>query len=159
MKAEVARRAGADHIIDYIATPDFAGEVRRLTNGRGADVIYDPVGGNVFDKSLSCLAWNGRIVVVGFTSGTIPSVRINRILLKNIEVTGLHYGQYVVHQPEVVPQIYKELFRLYEEGWLSPIIYGRYTLEEIPKALEELSLRKTYGKLVVLPQEVAKSKL
>jgi NADPH2:quinone reductase len=149
-KLAVARESGADEVIDY-REEDFVERVKELTNGRGADVIYDSVGGDVFDRSLKCIAWNGRLIVVGFAGGTIPEVRANRILLKNIEVTGLHWGAYQVHQPEKVPETFDALFALHREGKIRPVIYKTYSLDDLPAALDELGSRKTYGKLVVTP--------
>jgi NADPH2:quinone reductase len=114
-------------------------------------VIYDSVGGDVFDRSLKCIAWNGRLLVIGFASGTIPSVKANRILLKNIAVVGLHWGAYVQHQPERIPEVFDALGRLYAEGRIRPVIFRRYPLEETGKALCDLASRRTWGKLIVTP--------
>ena len=149
-KCDVARRLGADEVIDYRAD-DFVAGVKELTDGRGADVIYDPVGGDVFDRSLKCIAWNGRLLVIGFAGGTIPSVKANRILLKNIAVVGLHWGAYVSHEPERIDETFRALFELHAAGRIEPLIYDRYPLEELPKALEALGGRRTWGKAVVTP--------
>ncbi len=149
-KLEVARRAGADELIDY-REEDFVARVKELTEGRGADVIYDPVGGDVFDKSLKCIAWNGRLLVIGFASGRIPEVKVNRILLKNIAITGLHWGAHVSHDPGKIEPTFRALFALYEQGKIEPVIFKRYSLDEVPTALEALASRKTYGKLVITP--------
>jgi NADPH2:quinone reductase len=149
-KCAIAREAGAEAAIDYNAE-DFVERVKELTGGRGADVIYDPVGGDVFDKSLKCIAWNGRLLVVGFAGGTIPSVAANRILLKNIAVTGLHWGAYAKHEPQRVPETFAALFRLYEEKKIHPVVYRGYPLEEAAAALAALGSRKTHGKVVLNP--------
>jgi len=149
-KLEVARNGGADDLIDY-RQEDFVARVRELTDGKGADVIYDSVGGDVFDKSLKCIAWNGRLVVVGFAGGTIPEVRVNRILLKNIAVTGLHWGAYAANQPEKVSETFAALFELHAAGKIDPVVYRSYALEDLPTALHDLASRKTYGKLIVTP--------
>jgi len=149
-KLEVARRAGADVTIDY-REEDFVERVKAETQGRGADVIYDSVGGDVFDRSLKCIAWNGRLLVIGFASGTIPHVKANRILLKNIAVVGLHWGAYARHEPERVPETFAALLDLYERGSIRPEIFRTYALEELPDALRELGSRRTWGKLVVTP--------
>jgi NADPH2:quinone reductase len=149
-KCEVALRAGADLAIDYSAE-DFAERVRRETGGRGADVIYDSVGGDVFERSLKCIAWNGRLVVIGFASGSIPSVAANRILLKNIEVTGLHWGAYAQHQPESIPEVFRALFALSEAGRIRPLVFRAYPLEEAGRALLDLASRRTWGKVVLAP--------
>jgi NADPH2:quinone reductase len=149
-KLEVARRAGADALIDY-RREDFVARVVQETGGRGADVIYDSVGGDIFDKSLKCIAWNGRLLVIGFASGEIPSVKMNRVLLKNIAVVGLHWGAYAQHEPARVPETFAALFALYSDGRIRPEIFGTYPLEKVPDALEALGSRKTYGKLVITP--------
>ncbi len=149
-KCAIAAREGADHVIDY-REEDFVERVKELTDGRGADVIYDSVGGDIFDRSLKCIAWNGRLLVVGFASGRIPEVRANRILLKNIAVTGVHWGAYLVNEPEKVPETFRALLDLHAAGAIRPVIYARHSLEELPAALEALGGRKTYGKVVVIP--------
>jgi NADPH2:quinone reductase len=149
-KLEVARRAGADEVIDY-REEDFVVRVKELTEGRGADVIYDPVGGDVFDKSLKCIAWNGRLLVIGFASGRIPEVKANRILLKNIAIIGLHWGAHVTNDPGLIGPTFEALFALYAQGKIEPVIFKRYSLDEVPTALEALASRKTYGKLVITP--------
>ena len=149
-KLEVARRAGAHHVIDY-REDDFVPRVKELTDGRGADVVYDPVGGDVFDQSLKCIAWNGRLLVIGFAGGRIPEVKANRILLKNIAVVGLHWGAYVQHEPERIAETFEALFALFEKGAIAPLIYKRYPLEQVAEALCDLASRKTYGKLIVTP--------
>jgi NADPH2:quinone reductase len=149
-KLEVARRAGADVLIDYLAE-DFVARVQEETGGKGADVIYDSVGGDVFDRSLKCIAWNGRLLVIGFASGRIPEVKVNRILLKNIAITGLHWGAHVTHEPEKISQTFEALFDLHAQGRIEPVIYGRYGLDDAPAALEALASRKTWGKVIITP--------
>lgn len=149
-KLEVARSAGADVTIDY-RKEDFVERVRAATDGKGADVIYDAVGGDVLNQSLKCIAWSGRLLVIGFSSGKIPEVRANRILLKNISLVGLHWGAYAIHEPEQIPRTIAALFELYEEGKIKPVIYKNYPLEALPDALAALASRASYGKLVVNP--------
>jgi NADPH2:quinone reductase len=149
-KLEVARRCGADVAIDYRAQ-DFVARVQEETGGRGADVIYDSVGGDVFDRSLKCIAWSGRLLVIGFAGGRIPEVRANRILLKNIAVVGLHWGAYAQHEPERIPEVMDALLGLYREGAIRPVLFKSYSLEDLPAALEALGSRRSYGKLVVTP--------
>ncbi|HXX49240.1 MAG TPA: NADPH:quinone oxidoreductase family protein, partial [Myxococcota bacterium] len=110
-KLEVARKAGADTVIDY-SRGDWVEAVKQATHGRGADVIYDPVGGEIFDGSLRCIAWNGRLLVIGFASGVIPEVKVNRILLKNVSVVGLHWGAYAQHEPARIPEVFAGLGKL-----------------------------------------------
>ena len=149
-KLEVARRNGADETIDY-REGDFVERVKELTDGKGADVIYDSVGGDVFDRSLKCIAWNGRLLVIGFASGRIPEVKANRILLKNIAITGLHWGAHVAKEPARIPETFDALFALHAEGKIEPVIYKTYGLDETPVALHDLASRKTYGKVIIAP--------
>jgi NADPH2:quinone reductase len=149
-KLAVVRQAGADELIDY-QKEDFVDRVQALTGGRGADVIYDSVGGDVFDRSLKCIAWNGRLLVIGFAGGRIPEVKANRILLKNISVVGLHWGAYARHEPARVPETFGALFQMYAESRIKPVIFARYPLERVGDALTALGGRQTYGKVVVTP--------
>jgi NADPH2:quinone reductase len=149
-KCEIARREGADETIDYL-DEDFVARVMELTGGKGADVIYDSVGGDTTDKSLKCIAWNGRLLIIGFASGVIPEIKANRILLKNIAVTGLHWGAHLLKDPEKVPRTFEALFELYAAGKIAPVVYKRFSLDEVPQALEALGSRKTYGKVIVTP--------
>ena len=149
-KCEMAKRAGADLCIDY-RSEDFVEGVREFTQGRGADVIYDSVGGDITDKSLKCIAWNGRLLIIGFASGQIPEIKANRILLKNIAVTGLHWGAHAKFEPEKIPLTFDALFELHEQGKIAPVIYRNYALEELPDALEALGTRRTYGKVIIAP--------
>jgi NADPH2:quinone reductase len=150
-KLEIAREAGASVTIDY-RTEDFAERVLAETNGAGADVIYDPVGGDTFDRSLGCIAWKGRLIVVGFASGRIPEVAANRIMLKNISVLGIHWPAYAEREPEVVDAIFEELSRMYERGAIRPLIGARRPLEEAGAALVDLATRRTVGKVVLEPR-------
>jgi NADPH2:quinone reductase len=149
-KLEIARANGADETIDY-AKEDFVARVMELTGGKGADVIYDSVGGDTFDKSLKCIAWNGRLLVIGFASGRIPEVKANRILLKNISIVGLHWGAHVQHEPARIPETFRALFDLYRAGRIRPVIFQTYPLEQVAVALEALGSRKTWGKVIVAP--------
>ena len=130
---------------------DFVERVKQLTGGRGADVIYDSVGGDTFDQSLKCIAWNGRLLVIGFAGGRIPEVKANRILLKNISIVGLHWGAHVQNEPARIPETFQALFELYRAGKIRPVIFKSYPLEEVSVALEALGSRKTWGKVIVAP--------
>jgi len=149
-KVRVAIEAGAEFGIDY-NNEDFVERVKEITGGKGADVIYDSVGGDIFDKSLKCIAWCGRLLVIGFAGGTIPSVAANRILLKNVSVVGLHWGAYAKYEPARIPETFAALFQLYEEKKIRPVIYGSYPLEKAADALAALGSRKTHGKVVLVP--------
>jgi NADPH2:quinone reductase len=149
-KLAIAKREGADATIDY-EREDFVARVQELTGGKGADVIYDSVGGDVFDRSLKCIAWNGRLLVIGFASGKIPSVAANRILLKNIAVTGLHWGAHQSKEPAKIPRVFDALLELHRKGAIRPVIFDRFPLERLPDALEALGSRRSWGKVLVAP--------
>jgi NADPH2:quinone reductase len=149
-KLEVARRAGADVALDY-RDAGWVEAVREATSGRGADVVYDSVGGDVTDASLRCIAWNGRLLVIGFASGQIPSVKLNRVLLKNIALVGLHWGAHAQHEPARVGETFAALFALYRTGAVRPLVYRAYPLAELPAALAALGGRRSWGKIVVTP--------
>jgi NADPH2:quinone reductase len=149
-KLEVARRAGADVLIDY-RHEDFVPRVLEETDGRGADVIYDSVGGETTDRSLKCIAWNGRLLVIGFASGEIPEIKLNRVLLKNIAIVGLHWSAYPEREPERIDDCFQGLFEMAERGAIEPLVSARYRLEEAGQALSDLATRKTVGKIVLIP--------
>jgi NADPH2:quinone reductase len=147
-KVELCRRLGADHAINY-KTHDFAEEVKRLTGGRGANVIFDPVGGDVYDRSTKCIAFEGRIVVVGFTSGRIPKAATNHVLVKNYSVVGLHWGLYNTRAPELIPPAARALTELYEAGKIRPHISARLPLSEAPRALAMVAGGTSTGKVII----------
>jgi NADPH2:quinone reductase len=150
-KMNIACEHGADEAYDY-TTPDWVERVKAATGGRGADVIYDPVGGDVFDLSTKCLAFGGRLLVIGFASGRIPSIQVNRILLKNISVVGLHWGAYRQHDPARIPQAMEALFDLYSRGKLRPVVSSTWPLADAAGALAEIASRRSVGKVLLLPQ-------
>jgi len=149
-KVELCKQLGADHAINY-KTQDFADEVKKLTGGKGADVIFDPVGGDVFDRSTKCIAFEGRLVVIGFTSGRIPEARANHLLVKNYAVVGLHWGAYMIHNPALIDEVAHKLFDLYEEGRIKPHISATYPMSRAPEALRAVTSGKTTGKVILLP--------
>lgn len=147
-KLEIARQHGANHLIDY-SREDLRERVKAITGGRGADVIYDPVGGDVFDASLRSIAWGGRIIIIGFASGRIPQVPANIALVKNIDVIGLYWGSYQKHKPELVRQSFAKLFGWFDEGKLKPHISHKFDLREVAQAMNLLRERKSTGKVVL----------
>jgi NADPH:quinone reductase len=149
-KVDVCRRLGAEVVIDYRAD-DFVDAVKEATNGRGADVIYDPVGGDTFDRSRRCVAWEGRILVVGFTSGRIPEAPANHVLLKNYSVVGVHWGMYNLMDPRVVKRTHRALMRLITDGTIAPLVSEEITGDELAEGLERLARRGTWGKVVWRP--------
>jgi NADPH2:quinone reductase len=146
-KAEVARQAGAHEVL--LSTGDWVQQVREKTDGRGADVVMDPVGGDIFDRSLKCLAPEGRLLVVGFTSGRIPEVAVNRLLLRNIDVVGVAWGAFLMHDPTVTAAIAKDLASLAGQGIVQPLVGPTYPLEQGAQALRDLEQRRATGKVVL----------
>lgn len=146
-KAEVARRAGAEMVISTAG--DWAAELRGLNNGRGPDVILDPVGGDRFDASVRCLAPEGRIIVVGFTEGRIPTLQVNRVLLRNIDVVGAAWGAFLPVDPRMFAATQRELHAMVAAGVVAPIVDRVFPLEEAAHALRALEERSATGKLVL----------
>ncbi|MDQ0189146.1 NADPH:quinone oxidoreductase family protein [Alicyclobacillus cycloheptanicus] len=149
-KLQVCRDVGADVTIDY-RTENFADIVKEETRGRGADVIFDPVGGDVFDRSRKCIAFGGRLLVIGFAGGRIADAPTNHILLKNYAVVGVHWGLYNKLMPQGVHEIHQQLMQLYLDGKVKPLIYQEFPLVDLPQALELLGTRKTWGKVILRP--------
>ncbi len=149
-KCAVAREHGAEAAWDYSA-PDWVEGVKEATGGRGADVIYDPVGGDVFTLSTKVIAFGGRLLVIGFASGKIPSIEANRILLKNISIVGLHWGAYRKHDPARIPETMDALFELYEKGSIRPVVSSERPRAEAAAALDEIASRKSVGKVLLVP--------
>ncbi len=149
-KVQVCRDLGADVVIDYLAD-DFVAAVKEATNGAGADVIYDSVGGDTFDKSRKCIAFEGRIVVVGFAGGRIADAPTNHALVKNYSVVGLHWGLYRHKDPRVIPETHEALMKLWDDRKIDPLIGAELPLSEAPAALTRLGDRGTVGKVVLLP--------
>lgn len=147
-KCELARSHGADHTIDY-READLRARVKEITEGRGADVIFDPVGGDVFDASLRCVNWEGRILVIGFASGRIPQIPANRLLLKNVSAIGLYWGAYRRRVPALIRSSFESLFEMYRAGKLHPHASATFDLAEANEAYELLESRKSTGKLVL----------
>ena len=149
-KVQVCKDLGADVVIDYNAE-DFVAVVKDVTDGRGADVIYDSVGGDVFDKSRKCIAFEGRIVVVGFAGGRIADAPTNHALVKNYSIVGLHWGLYRTMDPAVIPETHAALVDLWEGGLIDPLVGAELPMSEAPQALARLADRGTVGKVVLLP--------
>lgn len=145
---------GADAIVT-IAGPDLHEDLRRqvhaLTAGRGVDVVIDPLGGDVFDAAVRCVAWRGRVVVVGFAAGRIPSVKVNYLMLKNMEVSGLQVSDYRKKLPDMVRTCFTEVFDLYVRGAISPSAVVAYDLADYAAALRDLTGRKLSGRPILHP--------
>lgn len=151
------RSFGADYVIDYIATPRWELEVKRITEGHGVDVVLDPVG--LIRQSLKCAAWCARLVTIGFASGNIEAIPLNHVLLKNVSIVGLHWGAYVMSDPSAIPRVWNELFSIIGKGLFRGTTYQpdgseqRFQgLEDIPRALRRLENKDIWGKAVVTIQ-------
>ncbi|MFE2034931.1 NADPH:quinone oxidoreductase family protein [Streptomyces scopuliridis] len=150
-KARVARELGCDLVIDRRAD-DLVGAVKEATGGRGADVVYDPVGGDAFAKSTKCVAFEGRIVVVGFASGAIPTAALNHALVKNYSIMGLHWGLYNTKDPAAVAGCHRELTALAARGAIKPLISERVPMKDAADAVQRVADGVTTGRVVVLPE-------
>jgi len=149
-KIQVCKELGADFVINYRSN-DFVQIVKDITEGKGADVIFDPVGGDTFDRSRKCIAFEGRILVIGFAGGRIADAPTNHALIKNYSIVGVHFGLFRNLMPKEVMKAHLELMDLYKKGMISPLIYKEFSFGTIPDALDLLADRKTWGKLIVKP--------
>lgn len=150
-KMRIAGDAGAQHCID--ADSDWLGNVRALTDNRGVDVLYDPVGGDRFTDSVRALAPGGRLLVIGFAGGSIPSVQVNRLLLRNTSVVGVAWPEYIRVDPAMPQAVAAGLARMYEDGYIRPLVSKRYPLEQGAAALRDLEARRATGKIVLVVRE------
>lgn len=147
-KVAICRELGADVAIDYRAE-DFVPAVREATAGQGADVVYDPVGGRVFEASRKCVAWEGRILVIGFAGGEMTAAPMNQLLFRNYSLVGVYMGEYSHRDRPFLDRVHDELLDLYARGAIRPLIDARVALEEVPGAIASLADRGTAGKVVV----------
>lgn len=157
-KVATVRARGAHHVIDH-RSDDFRKAVLDLTNGRGADVVFDPVGGDVFDKSLRCVAPLARLIPIGFASGRIPQIPANLVLVKNLTIIGLYWGYYMAWGATrasdpmrgKVRLLFNELFSLFQQGALSPPVDSRLSLADFAAAMRRVEERQAIGKVVLEP--------
>jgi len=147
-KLKVAADRGAEHVINYREGP-FKDAVKEITGGKGADVIYDPVGGDVALQSLRCINWNGRFLVIGFAGGEIPEIPANLVLLKSCEIVGVFWGSYAMQWPDSVRADFDRLFAWFEEGKIAPHVSHTFPLEGASDALYALINREVVGKAVI----------
>ncbi len=140
--------AGADVALNY-QTDNFVEAVKEATGGRGADVVYDPVGGDVSEQSTRCIAFEGRLVIIGFTSGKFPAFKGNHILVKNYSVVGLHWGYYRQMNPAKIEQGWHDLMNLFATGKLKPVIAAHYPMTQVAEAMNHLTSRRAIGKIVL----------
>ena len=152
-KLEFVKQLKPDHLLNYNEC-DLKEAVKDLTEGRGADVIYDPVGGDLFDQCCRCINWNGRLLVIGFTSGRIPSYKANLALLKGSAMVGVFLGRFRKEEPQAYEQNFRELLDMYREGKLNPIVTKSFALEDFVDAFNIFNQRKAMGKVTLeLKQE------
>ncbi|WP_093797443.1 NADPH:quinone oxidoreductase family protein [Streptomyces sp. Wb2n-11] len=154
-KARTARELGCDLVIDRHGE-DIVAKVKEATGGRGADVVYDPVGGDAYAKSVKCVAFEGRIVVVGFASGSIPSPGLNHALVKNYSIVGLHWGLYNTMDPAAVLACHQELTELAAEGAIRPLVSERVAMKDAADAVQRVADGTTTGRVVVVPEGTAR---
>jgi NADPH2:quinone reductase len=147
-KLAAAKQYGADYLINY-TTEKVRDRVKEITGDKGADVIYDPVGGNVFDESLRCIGWEGRLLVIGFAAGRIPSAPANLILLKGCEVVGVFWGAFAARSPDVARHNFETMLKWSAEGKLKPYVSAHFPLDKVPEAMNALLARKVAGKAVI----------
>jgi len=146
-KVQAALRLGADVVVDR-HTEDFVEVVRNVTHGRGADVVYDPVGGDAYQRSTKCIAFEGRILVVGFAGGQIQSAALNHALVKNYSILGLHWGLYTTQNPALVRVCHDELSKLADDGVIKPLVSERLALDAVANGLQRLADGTTVGRVV-----------
>ncbi|MEU1592876.1 NADPH:quinone oxidoreductase family protein [Streptomyces sp. NPDC005708] len=145
-KAAVARELGADIVVDR-QTEDFVEVVKAETGGRGADVVYDPVGGETYQRSTKCIAFEGRILVVGFAGGDIQSAALNHALVKNYSIVGLHWGLYNKYAPAAVAECHRDLLRLSASGAIRPLVSERLGLADVADGVQRLADGVTVGRV------------
>jgi len=150
-KLKTVKERGADHVLNV--AKGFREKVKELTGGKGADVIYDPVGGDVFDESVRCIAWNGRLLIIGFTSGRIPSVPVNMPLIKGFSVVGVRAGEYGRRDPEAGKENIKAIDSWASEGKIDPYVCATFPLERAVDAMRMLQDRQAVGKVVLTMNE------
>jgi len=147
-KLRTAQEKGATVILSYSAG-DLRSRIKELTNGKGADVCLDTLGGDAFDAMSYSMNWNGRLLVVGFTSGVIPKLPVNLLLLKGYQVMGVYWGSFVTRSPALNAANFEVLARMLKQGQIRPYVSKTYSLDQVGDALRDLSSRNTIGKLVI----------
>ena len=147
-KLQFAKKAGADFLVNY-SDGDLKTKIKELTKGKGADVIYDPVGGDLFDQATRCINWNGRLLVVGFTSGRIPEYKANLALLKGASMVGVFLGRFATEEPEAYEANMVELFEFFKQGKIKPAVYRSFKMDDFVSAFNVFKERKVMGKVTL----------
>ena len=151
-KLAVCRVHGADAVINY-SREDLREAIKTLTNGKGPDVIYDPVGGDYSEPAFRSIGWRGRYLVVGFANGEIPKLPLNLALLKGASLVGVFWGEFVKREPKASLAAMRQLMGWLQEGKIKPRVSGRYALADTARALNDMAARKVTGKVVILPNQ------
>jgi NADPH2:quinone reductase len=146
-KLRAAKELGAEHCVE--AESDWLAEVKRITDNRGVDVVYDPVGGDRFLDSVRAMTTGGRLLIIGFAAGTIPEIKVNRLLLRNTSLIGAAWGEMIRHDPMMPQRCAKEIDRLFAAGKINPVVGSTYPLERGAAALQEIEERRAIGKVVL----------
>ena len=149
-KADVARELGADVVVDR-TREDFVAVVKEATGGQGADVVFDPVGGEAYHRSTKCIAFEGRILIIGFAGGEIESAALNHALVKNYSIIGLSGAPYLYREPALTRDMHARLTKLAAAGAIRPLISERLTLADVPDGLRRLAAGSTIGRIVFIP--------
>jgi NADPH:quinone reductase len=159
----VCKSFGADHVIDYVAKPEWEKEVMRITDGHGVDVVFDPLG--TISQSMKCAAFDARLVPIGFVGGQIKNMKVNQILLKNISIVGLHWDAHAQFDPDMIPEVWEGLFKLIEKGKYRSTVFQADNvkpfvgLEHVDRALKLLEDKTSRGKVVIDVLSSGKSRL
>mgnify|MGYP001492789382 CR=1 FL=1 len=147
-KLDLAKRAGADYLVNY-SDGDLKTKIKELTNGKGVDVVFDPVGGDLFDQATRCINWNGRLLVVGFASGRIPEYKANLALLKGASMIGVFLGRWIKEEPDAYEQNLDELLEFFKQGKINPVLYKSYKMNDFISAFNVFKERKVMGKVTL----------
>jgi NADPH2:quinone reductase len=149
-KLELARRIGADHVVNY-STEDLRERIKAITGGKGVDVVYDPVGGTLAEPALRSMAWGGRYLVIGFAGGDIPRIPLNLPLLKGCSIVGVFWGSFAARERDLQRRNVVELWEMFESGRLVPVVGETHPLADYAPAFESLATRRAQGKVVLVP--------
>jgi NADPH2:quinone reductase len=149
-KLDLARKLGADHLVNY-STQDLRERLKEITRGQGVDVVYDPVGGMLAEPALRSMAWNGRYLVIGFAGGDIPRIPLNLPLLKGCSIVGVFWGSFAAREGALQKENAAELWRMFEDGRLRPVVGETHQLADYSAAFSSLAERRAQGKVVVVP--------
>jgi len=149
-KLEFCQSLGADELVNY-TTVNLKEKLKDLTDGKGVDVIYDPVGGTFSEQALRAIAWQGRFLVIGFAAGEIPKIPLNLVLLKGCQIVGVFWGAFIKRNPDINQANTAQILQWVVDGKLTPHIYQEYTLDQTSNALEALVNREVKGKAIIIP--------